>query len=146
MEELTVYAIPAFFATMCLEGWLLAKRTDVRGYEWRDTAASLSMGVGNLIVNLTLRALTLPFFFLLYEMRIFDLGSGVIVWVALFFAEDLAQPHDLFTGMLQGYPLVEAANHGESSASRLPAQPPERHPALDVLPGKAQGAFVRVSV
>lgn len=88
MKELTVYAIPAFFAAMCLEGWLLARRHDVVGYEWRDTAASLGMGVGNLVINLALRTLTLPFFFFLYEVRLFDLGSGLVVWVALFFAED----------------------------------------------------------
>lgn len=88
MKELTVYAIPAFFAAMCLEGWLLAKRPGLRGYEWRDTAASLSMGVGNLVIGLAVRTLTLPFFFFLYEVRLFDLGGGLVVWVALFFAED----------------------------------------------------------
>ena len=60
--DLTVGAIPAYFSTMGLEGWLLKRRAEREGpstgdYEGPDTAANLSMGVLSLVLPLATGAL-----------------------------------------------------------------------------------------
>jgi sterol desaturase/sphingolipid hydroxylase (fatty acid hydroxylase superfamily) len=61
----TVAAVPAYFATMAAEAWYLRRRRGDAGptsgdYEARDTAASLSMGVGSLLVPLVAPKLLKP--------------------------------------------------------------------------------------
>lgn len=88
MEPIVHYAIPAFVILLLLEVWLTRRRDGVRGYERRDTFASLSMGIGNVLINIALEGVKLPILFLLYRHRIFDPGHGVLVWIAAFIAED----------------------------------------------------------
>src|SRR5690606_20723289 len=69
--DLTVVAIPGFFASMAYEARWLKRRAEREGpspvdYELRDTIASLSMGVGSLIIP----PLTAQLF------RNFELGRG----------------------------------------------------------------------
>jgi len=52
--DLTVYAIPAFLVLMLAEG-IASSHAAVRGYEARDTAASLSMGVVNVLIDLVMK-------------------------------------------------------------------------------------------
>lgn len=52
-------AIPVFFVTMALEARLLRGRPELRGYERRDTLASLAMGGGNLVANAAVLAVEL---------------------------------------------------------------------------------------
>ena len=88
---LIVYAIPAFVLTMVLEAWWLHRRSRAGhlGYAPKDTAASLAMGVGNLLASLPPKALAFAFFLWLYEHRLFDVGTGLLAWAALFVLEDL---------------------------------------------------------
>ena len=63
--DLTVTAIPGFFATMGIEHAYLRRRRDAgraigRGYERRDTIASLSMGVGSFLVPMAMARLVAP--------------------------------------------------------------------------------------
>ena len=89
MPDLVYYAIPAFFALMLLEAWLSA-RMGADAYERRDTAASLAMGLGNVVVNAGVKtALAWPLFSWLYAHRLFEIGSGPPAWLLLFFADDL---------------------------------------------------------
>ena len=46
---LILWAIPIFWVTMFIE-WRLSQDHDVKGYELKDSATSLSMGMGNLLV------------------------------------------------------------------------------------------------
>lgn len=55
MIDLTLYAIPAFFVTMFGEERLLRSRPEKKGYERRDTAASLTMGVVNSLINVGMK-------------------------------------------------------------------------------------------
>ncbi len=55
MSVLIAFAVPGFIALMVLESILTASRK-VRGYETKDTLASLAMGVGNVIVSLGAKA------------------------------------------------------------------------------------------
>ncbi|NVB83731.1 MAG: sterol desaturase family protein [Kofleriaceae bacterium] len=92
MSNLVLYAIPAFIALIVLEV-LWARRAggaDVVGYELRDTTASLSMGLANVIVSAGAKLVSIPFFALLYEHRIADLGQPAMAWswLVLLVAED----------------------------------------------------------
>jgi sterol desaturase/sphingolipid hydroxylase (fatty acid hydroxylase superfamily) len=92
--EPTLYAIPFFLVTLALEPWLLARlqrrgRT-LRGYERRDTWASLEMGIGSLffvsLINLGIYAIAS----VLWRHRLLDLGHGALGWAAALVGWDLA--------------------------------------------------------
>ena len=94
MSVLVYLAVPVFFALILLEArrhraLRAAGRRDLVGYERRDTAASLWMGVGNVAVAAAVQGASVVVFFVAYEHRIFEIGTGAWAWVALFFAEDL---------------------------------------------------------
>ena len=93
MSTLIYYAIPFFLVTVALEA-LLARKMRLegaafRGYETKDTFASLTMGVGNVIISAVVKLATVGLWVALYEHRIFDLPVDAWwVWALLFFAED----------------------------------------------------------
>ena len=87
MQDLTFYAIPAFFALMLLEAAVSAWKHRA-AYERHDTAASLAMGVGNRIIFVAMHGVTYGLLFLLYEHRLLDPGTGLAAWVALVVVED----------------------------------------------------------
>jgi sterol desaturase/sphingolipid hydroxylase (fatty acid hydroxylase superfamily) len=91
VSNLVLYSIPAFIVLIVLEAmWSRRTREEVRGYEKRDTFASLSMGVINVIVAGGAKFLSIPFFALLYEYRFVDVVAalGAWSWLVLFVAED----------------------------------------------------------
>jgi sterol desaturase/sphingolipid hydroxylase (fatty acid hydroxylase superfamily) len=93
MSLLLYLAIPVYFVTMALEVLLLRRAegssvNGARGYERRDTLASLGMGTVYSVVSRLLQFAVLPAYFWLYEHRLFAPGQGVLAWVLLFFAED----------------------------------------------------------
>jgi hypothetical protein len=64
--DLTVAAVPAYFAAMAAEYLWLRRQSGRRGptagdYERRDTLASLAMGVGSLLAPLVVPRLMRPF-------------------------------------------------------------------------------------
>jgi sterol desaturase/sphingolipid hydroxylase (fatty acid hydroxylase superfamily) len=91
--EPTLYAIPLFLVTLALEPWMLAKLRlkgrPIRGYERRDTRASVGMGIGSLffvsLINFGIYAIAI----LLWPHRLFDLGHGVLGWAAAMIGWDL---------------------------------------------------------
>lgn len=95
MSNLLVYSIPGFVALLVLELlWtrrLKREGARVSGYEPRDTWASLSMGVGNVLISAftTLGAVALWSFG--YEHRVLSLGAlpAWWAWPTLFLLEDL---------------------------------------------------------
>ena len=94
MSNLVLYSIPAFIALLLLEAaWARRHRGDpaVRGFERRDTAASLAMGLGNVAINAVTKLGAVALFAWGYEHRVLDLGrpDRVWSWVVLLFAEDL---------------------------------------------------------
>lgn len=93
MSTLIYYAIPFFLATVALEALLARKLRregrDIRGYETKDTFASLTMGVGNVLISAVVKLGTVGLWFVLYEHRIFDLPQDTWwVWLLLFVSED----------------------------------------------------------
>lgn len=87
MTDVTVFAIPVFVLTLILEGFILYKKGTP--YEAKDTAASLSGGLGSVVVKAFWKVITFWCYSALYEYRLFEVGTGVAAWIMLIFAEDL---------------------------------------------------------
>jgi sterol desaturase/sphingolipid hydroxylase (fatty acid hydroxylase superfamily) len=90
VSNLVLYAIPAFLALIALEVWWASHHPDARGYERRDTAASLSMGVLNVAVSAAAKLAVIPLFAWVYMHRVAELGQADKwwSWLVLLFAED----------------------------------------------------------
>lgn len=90
MSNLVLYSIPAFLVLLVLEALWAAKRPDVTGYERRDTAASLAMGILNVIVSGGAKLASIPLYAWVYEHRIAGAGQPSMwwSWILLLFAED----------------------------------------------------------
>jgi sterol desaturase/sphingolipid hydroxylase (fatty acid hydroxylase superfamily) len=92
--DLIVWAIPAFIVSLIVEGLVVRRMQkegrDVRGHTVKDTAASLSMGLGNLIIGLFWKGIAFSGYMVLYQLTPLRLGSlGAVSWVLQFFLEDL---------------------------------------------------------
>ena len=87
MPNLIHLAIPAFLLLLLLEAVADAvMRKEL--YTVRDTLASLTMGTGNVLVNLLAKAMVFAAYSFLYRFAIFDIGYQWWAWVLLFFADD----------------------------------------------------------
>ena len=78
MSTIVYLAVPLFLVLMAVE--ILRSRgmgERIRGYEWRDTLASLSMGVGNVVISMGTKVVTLACYTYLHQFALFDLG---FVW------------------------------------------------------------------
>src|SRR5260221_13231713 len=80
VSNLVLYSIPAFLVLIVLEVLWAARHPDAKGYEKRDTAASLSMGVLNVAISAGAKFLSIPFFAWLSEPRFADLGQPASWW------------------------------------------------------------------
>lgn len=88
MKDLIQYAIPGFIVLLIAEVIVTAiQQKDY--YDAKDTAGSLTMGIGNVIVGFVGKALTFGAYSLVYQFRLFtvDMTQGW-AWVVLFFADD----------------------------------------------------------
>jgi len=93
VSNLVLYSIPAFLVLIVLEVLWSRRHPDdahIRGYMRRDTVASLSMGIINVAVSAGAKFLSIPFFALIYQYRVLDLGQPTLwwSWLVLLFAED----------------------------------------------------------
>jgi sterol desaturase/sphingolipid hydroxylase (fatty acid hydroxylase superfamily) len=95
MFNLILYAVPYFLALLAVE-WLSFHHTGDHdatqvGYDLRDTATSLSMGLGNLVVNVGWKLVVVAVYSGVYELTPLRVpASAWWAWVLLFFADDLA--------------------------------------------------------
>jgi sterol desaturase/sphingolipid hydroxylase (fatty acid hydroxylase superfamily) len=93
MSALIYLAIPAFIVTVALEALLVTRArhhgANWVGYEPRDTAASLTMGIGNVLISLGTKLGWTAIWVVLYEHRLFDLPTDAWwVFALLLVAED----------------------------------------------------------
>lgn len=87
IPNLIQLAIPGFIALLVLEAVLDAiMRRDL--YQFKDTAASLAMGTGNVILGLFSKVLVLGAYTVVHRFAIFNIGYKWWAWAVLFFAED----------------------------------------------------------
>ena len=92
MFDLIQAAIPVFVVCLVLEAvsFHFLPDDDERGYELRDAATSVSMGLGNVIINIGWKLVVLAAFAAAYLVTPIRLPlDSPWTWVALFFAEDL---------------------------------------------------------
>ena len=90
MDTLVVYAIPGFVLLMIAEAlWARRHAQDARGYGLADTATSLTLGVGNVVLHALTNAVTFGLLVLVYEHRLFTLPNAWWTWALLLVAEDL---------------------------------------------------------
>src|SRR5664279_3463438 len=86
---LLFYAIPGFVLLLVLEAALGARmRLDL--YELPDTAASITMGLGMLLIGLATKPPIFLLYTLLHKFAIFHLGYAWWVWILAFFADEFS--------------------------------------------------------
>jgi sterol desaturase/sphingolipid hydroxylase (fatty acid hydroxylase superfamily) len=88
VSNLVLYTIPVFVLSVVLEALWARRHPEVKGYELRDSAASMTLGLANVVVNGFTKLLSIPLFLVLYEHRVVDIGSAWWAWIVLLFAED----------------------------------------------------------
>jgi sterol desaturase/sphingolipid hydroxylase (fatty acid hydroxylase superfamily) len=87
IPNLVNLAIPGFIALVLLEVVLDAvMRRDL--YQLKDTAASLSMGTGNVLLGIISKTLVFGAYTAVHRFAIFKIGYQWWAWAILFFAED----------------------------------------------------------
>lgn len=92
MKDIIIYAIPVFIATLIIEVLYyrhLGNHQD--HYNPKDTAGSLSMGIGNVLTGFVSKLLVFGALVWMYQYRIFEPDRSVWwYWVLIFFADDLS--------------------------------------------------------
>ncbi len=83
-------AIPAFLLTMIVEGIVLFRSRTGRGYDPADTAASLSMGIGFLVIDAAWKGGQVAILAWVWNHRLFEIGSGPLAWAFAILAWDFA--------------------------------------------------------
>jgi sterol desaturase/sphingolipid hydroxylase (fatty acid hydroxylase superfamily) len=82
-------AIPGFILLLAVEAVADAvMRRDL--YELKDTAASLTMGSGNVLIGLVSKAVVFAIFTFIHRFAIFSIGYQWWAWLLVFVADDLS--------------------------------------------------------
>ncbi len=90
MTDLIQYAIPGFIILLVAEVLVTAKQQKDY-YDVKDTAGSLSMGIGNVIIGLVGKVIVFGAYTLVYQFRLFSIDMAQVwPWVILFFADDFS--------------------------------------------------------
>ncbi|MEA2154454.1 MAG: hypothetical protein QOE11_594 [Solirubrobacteraceae bacterium] len=93
MAEVLYYAVPAFVLLLAVEAisFQVARNEALVGYDTKDTAASLSMGIGNVVIDFAWKFVVLLVYAGLYELTPLRIPTDAWwAWVIIFFADDLA--------------------------------------------------------
>src|SRR5215470_6545967 len=89
MPDLITLAIPAFVALLFAEAIAGAvMQRDI--YEFKDAAASITMGLGNVFVDLFAKAMLFAILAWLHRFAIFPIGFQWWAWVLLFFGDEFS--------------------------------------------------------
>lgn len=93
MFDLIQHAIPVFVICLVLEAlsFRFLPDDDEVGYEFRDSRTSLTMGIGNVIINIGWKLVVLAALSAAYLVAPVHLPAGnPLTWIALFIADDFA--------------------------------------------------------
>ena len=93
MFDLVLHAIPVFVICLILEAasFYFLPDDDELGYEVRDSRTSISMGLGNVVVNIGWKLAVLATFSAVYSISPIHLpANNPLTWIALFFIDDFA--------------------------------------------------------
>ena len=90
MKDLIQYAIPGFILLLVAE-IILTARQQKDYYDAKDTAGSLTMGIGNVVVGFVGKAIVFGTYSLVYQFRLFTVDmTQTWAWVVLFIADDFS--------------------------------------------------------
>jgi len=90
IPNLIHYAIPFFILLIVVEIIVTSKR-NMESYEFKDAAASITMGLGNVFIGLLFKALILIIITVIYQnFRLFTIPFTWWAWVLVFFADDFS--------------------------------------------------------
>ena len=88
IPNLILYAIPFFIATVLIEGILIYKRNP-KNYNLKDTLASISMGIGNVLIEIVSKILVVMVITVLYEnIRLITIPFIWWAWIGILVLED----------------------------------------------------------
>jgi sterol desaturase/sphingolipid hydroxylase (fatty acid hydroxylase superfamily) len=93
MVDLILYAVPAFVLLLVVEAisFRIAAAEHMVGYEARDTATSLSMGLGNVVINAVWKLAVVVVYAALYQLTPLRMpADSPLTYLLLFLADDLA--------------------------------------------------------
>jgi sterol desaturase/sphingolipid hydroxylase (fatty acid hydroxylase superfamily) len=90
MKDLIQYAIPGFVLLLLVEVIVTAvQQKDY--YNAKDTASSLTMGIGNVVIGFVGKAIVFGALSLVYQFRLFTIDmTQWWAWIILFFADDFS--------------------------------------------------------
>src|SRR3954468_4057190 len=89
MRNLIQQAIPWFLVLLIAEAIAGAiMRRDL--YQFKDTAASLTMGIGNVIVGLFSKAMVFAIFTFVHKFALLPIGYVWWAWVIAFFGDEFS--------------------------------------------------------
>ncbi|CAM5735356.1 sterol desaturase family protein [Mycolicibacterium aubagnense] len=91
MFDLILHAVPVFVICLVLEAlsFHFLPDDDEVGYEFRDSRTSLTMGIGNVIINIGWKLAVLAAYSAAYLVAPFHLpANSPLTWIALFVADD----------------------------------------------------------
>jgi sterol desaturase/sphingolipid hydroxylase (fatty acid hydroxylase superfamily) len=148
--DLTVAAIPGYFASMGVEAWFLDRRHRREGsspgdYERRDTVASLTMGVASLLTPLLAKPVFHQFDVGRGRYRKAVLGVAGAAAVTTVVADALVRAQDLRAGELPA-PVPSTAGHGDAAPDRTPGSGPAAEPDPEAGgPRRARGILRRIA-
>ena len=93
MAEVLYYAVPAFVLLLVVEwiSFVIARNEALVGYDTKDTATSLSMGIGNVVINFGWKFVVLVVYAGLYELTPLRMPADMWwTYALLFLADDFA--------------------------------------------------------
>ena len=88
IPNLIHYAIPVFVLTILAE-IIVTVYASSKSYDYKDAMTSITMGIGNVLVGILAKGLSLGFLFLCYQFRLFEIPFTWWAWILVFFGEDL---------------------------------------------------------
>lgn len=88
-DLIVLWAVPFFILSFTVEGIILHKIRQ-GDYNVKDSAASIAMGLGSVVINGLVKIVVLIAFYAIYQYRIFDLGFHWWTFLLLFLADDFS--------------------------------------------------------
>ena len=84
----TVFAIPVFIALIIIEVVINAKK-NLNLYKFKDSAASITMGLGSVVIGLLTKTFAYFVFVWIYQFRLFEIPNTWWMWGLLLLADDV---------------------------------------------------------
>jgi sterol desaturase/sphingolipid hydroxylase (fatty acid hydroxylase superfamily) len=84
----TVFAIPVFIALIIIEAVINAKK-NLNLYKFKDSAASITMGLGSVVIGLLTKTFAFFVFLWIYQFRLFEIPNTWWMWGLLLLADDV---------------------------------------------------------